>query len=157
MFKKLYPLRLSYTHFFKPSFFTVLNIRPFSNIRYTQSHEWIQQFDNFHFTIGITHHAQDKLGDIAYVDLPVVDHNTTVEKGEEICAIESTKTCADVAIPMDGIIEAVNTKLEDSPELINHDPEGEGWLFKIKTNDDKDFNKFMDNQKYQEYLKDLQY
>jgi glycine cleavage system H protein len=136
----------------------MLGFRHFSTIFYTESHEWIRKVNSNSpsFKIGITHYAQEKLGDVAYVDLPIVDHETVINKGEEVCAIESTKACGDIAMPMDGKINKVNFKLADSPNLINSDPEGEGWLFQIETiNGSCHLDELMTKQDYQLFLKDL--
>jgi len=100
-----------------------------TNLQYTKEHEWIS-VDGEIATVGITKYAADALGEIVYVDLPKVGSNTTYMK---ICGeIESTKSVGELYAPMDGEIVEVNESLPNSPETINQDPFGEGWLIKIR-------------------------
>jgi glycine cleavage system H protein len=103
------------------------------DLQYTQSHEWIKKNADSTLTIGITDYAQHMLGDLVYVDLPEV--NRSVKQGEEVAVVESVKTAADVYSPSAGDIVEVNPLLKDSPDLVNQDPYGDGWLFRIKTKD----------------------
>lgn len=97
-------------------------------MRYTETHEWIEQGVNPK-KVGITQHAQNELGDIVYVELPKV--GSTVKKGQEIAVLESTKAAADVYAPVNGTVVAVNEKLREEPGLINSSPETDGWLYQI--------------------------
>jgi len=100
-----------------------------TNLQYTKEHEWIL-VDGEIATVGITKYAADALGEIVYVDLPKVGSNTTYMK---ICGeIESTKSVGELYAPMDGEIVEVNESLPNSPDTINQDPFGEGWLIKIR-------------------------
>ena len=100
-----------------------------TNLQYTKEHEWIRVEGEI-ATVGITKYAADALGEIVYVDLPKVGSNTTYMK---ICGeIESTKSVGELYAPMDGEIVEVNESLPNSPETINQDPFGEGWLIKIR-------------------------
>jgi glycine cleavage system H protein len=100
-----------------------------TNLQYTKEHEWVKVEGDV-ATVGITKYAADALGEIVYVDLPKVGANTTYMK---ICGeIESTKSVGELYAPMDGEIVAVNESLPNSPETINQDPFGEGWLIKIR-------------------------
>jgi len=115
------------------------------DLRYNKSHEWIKLVDGV-CSIGITDHAQGLLGDIVFVDLPAVDRELGAE--EECCTIESVKAASDVFSPIAGTIVEVNTKLEISPNLINSDAYGDGWLFKIKPKNLEDFNSLMTAEEY---------
>ncbi len=100
-----------------------------TNLQYTKEHEWVKVEGDV-ATVGITKYAADALGEIVYVDLPKVGSNTTYMK---ICGeIESTKSVGELYAPMDGEIVEVNESLPNSPETINQDPFGEGWLIKIR-------------------------
>jgi glycine cleavage system H protein len=99
---------------------------------YSEEHEWLRLEDDVAI-VGITDFAQDQLGDIVYVDLPEV--GATVEVGSVVGELESTKSVSDVYSPVSGEVIAVNPELDGSEELINSDPYGEGWLFKVRTAD----------------------
>ncbi len=99
------------------------------DLRYTQEHEWARS-DGSRVTIGITNYAQDALGDVVYVDLPA--SGTRVEKGQPFGEVESTKSVSDLYAPLTGVIVERNESLESSPELVNSDPYGEGWMVVIE-------------------------
>ncbi|GAA4603656.1 glycine cleavage system protein GcvH [Actinoallomurus liliacearum] len=101
---------------------------------YTQEHEWVTEPSESVVTIGITAHAADALGDIVYVSLP--QEGASVEAGEPCGEAESTKSVSDVYSPVTGEVVAVNTAVEEDPAAINSDPYGEGWLFRVRTDDD---------------------
>ncbi len=104
-----------------------------SELKYTKSHEWVSDNENGTVTVGITDHAQELLGDLVFVELPEVGKEL---EAEEACAVvESVKAASDIYAPVAGEIVEVNEALEDEPELINSDPYGEGWLFKMKLAD----------------------
>ena len=105
-----------------------MNTRP-QELRYTTTHEWVR-IENDTATIGITEHAQSLLGDLVFVDLPTLKKGLAV--GDDAAVVESVKAAADVYSPVDGEVIAVNTDLNDKPELINQEPYGAGWLFKVK-------------------------
>jgi glycine cleavage system H protein len=98
-------------------------------LQYTKTHEWVR-IEGQSATVGITDHAQSQLTDIVYVDLPAP--GKSVAKGASVLVLESVKTVADVYAPGDGTVEAVNADLKSHPELVNQDPYGKGWLFKLK-------------------------
>lgn len=100
-----------------------------SDLKYTATHEWIREEDDGSVTIGITDHAQHLLGDLVFIELPEV--NTDVKAGDECCVIESVKAASDVYAPLTGEIVAINEALVDTPELVNADSYGDGWLFQI--------------------------
>ena len=98
-------------------------------LQYTKTHEWVKNEDGF-LTVGITDHAQTMLGDLVYVELPEVDAN--VEFGQECAVVESVKAAADIYCPVPGEIIEVNDAVIENPALVNQDPYGKGWLFRIK-------------------------
>jgi len=100
-----------------------------SGLKYTQSHEWVKQEADGSVTIGITHHAQEMLGDLVFVELPSVGRH--LKQGEECAVVESVKAAADVYAPLSGEVTAVNPELADAPEKINSDAYG-AWMFKLK-------------------------
>ena len=121
-----------------------------ANLKYVASHEWLRQEEDGSITVGITHHAQDLLGDIVYVELPEVGENVAVDA--EIAVVESVKAASDVYAPIAGEILAVNEALVDAPEIINEDPYGEGWFFKIKHENVDDYENLMDADEYQDSI-----
>jgi len=113
--------------------------------KYAKTHEWVVA-DGKIATVGITNHAQDKLGDVVYVDLPQV--GKTVKKGEAMMSIESVKAASDVYAPVSGRVVAVNEKLNSQPELVNKDPEGEGWLVKVEMTSESELNELLNEEEY---------
>ena len=129
-----------------------IHSRYFSIVKkYTKTHEWIEvDTDTSIATMGITDHAQGELGDIVHVGLP--DAGTEFTKSEAISCVESTKTAADIYQMVDGEVVEVNEKLNDEPDLINQDAEGEGWVMKIKLTDQKQLNDLLSADDYKEIL-----
>ena len=121
-----------------------------ANLKYVASHEWLRQEEDGSITVGITHHAQDLLGDIVYVELPEVGENVAVDA--EIAVVESVNAASDVYAPIAGEILAVNEALVDAPEIINEDPSGAGWFFKIKPENVDDYENLMDADEYQDSI-----
>lgn len=117
-------------------------------LKYTAEHEWIRSNGDGTVTIGITDHAQEQLGDLVYVETP--DVGNEVSAGNDCAVVESVKAASDVYSPVDGEVVEVNEALEDSPELVNQEPYGEGWLFRVKTDDD--LESFLDAQAYAEVI-----
>ena len=99
------------------------------NLSYTKTHEWIKKEDEY-LTIGITDHAQTMLGDLVYVELPEVESN--LDSGQECAVVESVKAAADVYCPINGEVIEINDAVVENPQLINEDPYGKGWLFRVK-------------------------
>lgn len=120
------------------------------DLKYTKSHEWIRLEDEFTGICGITDHAQEMLTDIVFVELPETE--TEVNDGDQIAVVESVKAVTDVFTPVTGTIKEVNSALEDSPELVNSDPYGEGWLFKIDIKKKDDLDELMDSDAYDEFV-----
>jgi glycine cleavage system H protein len=102
-------------------------------LQYTKSHEWIRTEDDT-ATIGITDHAQEELGDIVYIELP--EQGATFEAGDSFGTVESVKAVSDLYTPVGGEVVEVNEGLGDSPEKINEDPYGEGWILKVRVSDE---------------------
>ena len=117
------------------------------DLLYTKSHEWVRVEDG-QITMGITHFAQEQLGDLTFVELPAPGDQ--VEAGQEIATVESVKAASEVYAPVSGEILAINEDLEDAPEKINADPYGEGWMVRIKT--DGEPEGLMDAEAYTQYL-----
>ena len=103
------------------------------NLKYTRSHEWVLDNNDGTATVGISDHAQELLGDMVFIETPELDR--VVEAGEECAVVESVKAASDVYAPLSGTIIGTNDKLADAPELVNEDPYGEGWMFKIQLSD----------------------
>ncbi|ATG16650.1 TPA: glycine cleavage system protein GcvH [Providencia alcalifaciens] len=115
-------------------------------LRYTREHEWLRDEGNGEFTVGITEHAQETLGDMVFVDLPNV--GDVVSAGDDCAVVESVKAASDIYAPISGEIIAVNDALSDSPELVNESPYQEGWIFRIKMTDDSQLADLIDAQGY---------
>jgi len=121
------------------------------DVKYTKTHEWIRaDADVMKGTCGITDHAQEMLTDIVFVELP--EKGTAVEKGQQVGVVESVKAVSDVYAPVSGVIAEVNTRLEESPELINNDPYGEGWIFTIEIKNSGEYDELMDAPAYEGYV-----
>ena len=115
-------------------------------IKYTPDHEWLQINADGTATVGITHHAQDALGDVVFVDLPAV--GTTLAAKDVDGVVESVKAAADVYMPVNGEIVEVNKGLRDDPALANTDPTGTGWFFKVKLSNPAELDELMDKAAY---------
>jgi len=120
-------------------------------IKYTPDHEWVNINDNI-ATVGITHHAQDALGDVVFVDLPEV--GKTYAQKDATAVVESVKAAADVYMPANGEVTEVNEALRADPSLANSDPLGAGWFFKIKLANPADLDTLMDETSYTTYAAD---
>ena len=106
------------------------------DLKYTESHEWLRREADGSYTIGITQHAQDELGELVYVELPEVGRKLARE--EACCVVESTKAASDVYTPLAGEVVAVNDTLRDSPQTVNQKPFSDGWLFRLKPDNPDD-------------------
>ncbi len=118
-------------------------------MKYTKEHEWLRVEGDL-VVVGITEHAATQLGDVVFVELPEVE--TQVAEGDEVCVIESVKAASDILAPIDGEIVAVNEKLVDNPGLVNEDPTGAAWFFKLKVDDQSVLDQFMDEDEYQDLI-----
>ena len=114
------------------------------DLQYTKSHEWVRVEDGV-ATVGITDHAQDELGDVVFVELP--EMGATLAAGDSFGAVESVKAVSDLYAPVGGEVVEVNGALEDSPEKINEDPYGEGWILKLRISDEGDLLSAADYEK----------
>lgn len=119
------------------------------DLKYTQDHEWVR-IEGDEATIGITDFAQSELGDIVYVEVETVDE--TLEKEAVFGTVEAVKTVSDLFLPLSGMILAFNDKLEETPELVNEDPYGEGWIIKIKLSDPAQMDSLLTSEGYQEII-----
>ena len=118
-------------------------------LRYHKEHEWIR-VEGQKATIGISDFAQDALGDVVFVDLPVVE--TVIEPDQEIGEVESTKATSSIYSPVSGKIVKVNTELQDHPEYLNKDPYGQGWLVVVELSNSAEVNNLMTASQYEEFL-----
>jgi glycine cleavage system H protein len=123
-----------------------------SDVRYTEDHEWVRREGDI-VTVGISDYAQQQLGDVVYVELPEIGR--TLEQGKEAAVVESVKAASEVYAPVSGEVTAVNDALGGSPGTVNQSPTGDGWFFKLRLADPKQFDALMDQAKYDEYVKGL--
>ena len=119
---------------------------------FTQEHEWIK-VDGDIATVGITDHAQEALGDIVFTEVP--EAGKQLSKGQEAAVVESVKAASDVYSPVSGEVVEGNRAVVDDPALVNSDPEGEGWFFKVKLSDSGELDGLMDEGSYREWVKTL--
>ncbi|MBT3619928.1 MAG: glycine cleavage system protein GcvH [Porticoccaceae bacterium] len=118
---------------------------------YTKDHEWLKIEGNL-VTIGITQFAQEQLGDVVFIELPEVGGELIA--GDEAAVIESVKAAGEIAVPIDGVVVAVNEALVDQPDLLNSAPETEGWIFQLTPSEDVEISNFMDAEQYQQFIQD---
>jgi glycine cleavage system H protein len=123
-----------------------------SDLRYTKDHEWVL-LDGTIVTVGITDHAQEALGDIVFVELPEIDRD--VVEGEACAVVESVKAASDVFAPLTGRVVDVNETIVEDPALVNRDPTGEGWFFRLELDDVSVVDELMDEATYDAFLDSL--
>ncbi len=123
-----------------------------TELKYTTTHEWLKDEGNGLYRVGITEHAQSLLGDMVFIDLPECQRR--YGENEECATAESVKAASDIYSPLSGEVVEVNTRLEDAPELINHSPYDEGWIFVIKASESLQFDDFLSPQEYQTLIAD---
>lgn len=121
-----------------------------ASLRYTAEHEWVRRNDDGTVRVGITSFAQEALGDVVYVSAP--DTGTEVSANEPCGEVESTKSVSDLYAPLTGEVTAVNEALDGSPELVNSDPYGDGWIFELRPADDADVDGLLDADAYRSQL-----
>ena len=121
-----------------------------SNMKFLKSHEWVELLDDGTARVGITDHAQELLGDMVYVELPEVGR--ALSAGEECAVVESVKAASDVYSPVSGEVVEVNEELADTPDLVNHHPYGDGWLFRIKLEESAELDELLDADAYAEFV-----
>ncbi|MEO1537059.1 MAG: glycine cleavage system protein GcvH [Pseudomonadota bacterium] len=118
-------------------------------MKYTEDHEWLRVDGNV-VIVGITEHAAEQLGDVVFVELPEAE--TQVTKGDDIVVIESVKAASDIVAPLDGEIIEINDDLADNPGLVNEDPSGTAWFFKIKVADMSQLDGYMSEDEYKDMI-----
>ena len=119
------------------------------NLKYTVDHEWVM-IEGDRAKVGITDYAQDALGDVVFVDIPELGKRVTV--GETVTEVESTKSVSDIYAPLEGEIIEINQELDDSPELLNGDPYGEGWIFILKLSETTSTESLLSAKDYRELV-----
>ncbi|GIU05217.1 MULTISPECIES: glycine cleavage system protein GcvH [unclassified Shewanella] len=123
-----------------------------AELKYASSHEWIRKEEDGSYTVGISEHAQELLGDMVFVELPEVGDD--VNAGEDCAVAESVKAASDIYAPLSGEVIAVNEALEDSPELVNSDAFGDGWFFRVMPTDLAELDNLLDAEGYQAVIDD---
>jgi glycine cleavage system H protein len=121
-----------------------------SELKYAKTHEWVRQESDGSVTVGITDHAQALLGDMVFVELPSAEK--AVSAGAEIAVVESVKAASDVYSPVSGKIIAVNTALQNQPELVNQDPYGKGWIYRLQPSDQSELTQLLAAENYQQQI-----
>ncbi len=116
------------------------------DLRYSSDHEWVREGNGNTVRVGITDYAAEQLGDIVYVSLPTVGEE--VAAGDACGELESTKSVSDVLSPLSGVVTSVNEALSDTPEVINSDPYGDGWLYELEMSGDADTDELLDADAY---------
>lgn len=123
-----------------------------SHLKYTESHEWVSTEANGNARVGVSDHAQEALGDLVFVELPVVGDE--ISQGDPCAVVESVKAASDIYAPVSGLVVAVNEELESDPALINADPYGDGWLFELELTDAEELDGLKDAETYEGSLED---
>ncbi|AOE85381.1 glycine cleavage system protein GcvH [Pseudomonas sp. TCU-HL1] len=121
-----------------------------SVLRFTADHEWLRLEQDGRVTVGITEYAQDALGDVVFVQLPELQ---AYAQGEEVAVLESVKAASNIVMPLDGEVVEVNQQLADSPELVNEEPLGKGWFFRMQLADTSILDGLLDQAGYENLLK----
>jgi len=122
------------------------------SVYFTKDHEWIR-VDGDTATVGISDHAQEQLGDIVFAEVP--ETGRRLSKGQEAAVVESVKAASDVYSPVSGEVVDGNSKVGDDPSIVNSDPEGEGWFFKLKLDNPSELDGLMDEAAYRDWVKTL--
>ncbi len=122
-------------------------------MKFTEDHMWLLADEEGIVTVGITDYAQQQLGDVVYVQLPQVEQ--TLSPADEAAMVESVKSTGEVRVPMSGTVTEVNERLAEKPELLNRDPIGTGWLFRMQVDDLEPLNDLMDENAYEEFTSNL--
>jgi glycine cleavage system H protein len=121
-------------------------------LKYSKDHEWVSVDDDGICTVGVTDHAQAALGDLVFVEVP--EPGTQVSTGDACAVVESVKAASDVYSPLDGEIVESNEALADAPELVNQDPYGDGWIFRMRLQDQGALDELMSAEEYNSLLED---
>lgn len=123
-----------------------------TELKYTASHEWVRAESEGVYSVGITEHAQELLGDMVFIDLPEV--GASFDAGDDCAVAESVKAASDIYAPISGEIVSINDELEGAPELVNSAPYSEGWLFRIKASDESQIADLLDAAAYESSIED---
>ena len=115
-------------------------------LKFTKTHEWVREDRDGLMVVGISHYAQSHLGEVIYVELP--DCDQVVQASDEVAVVESVKAASDIYAPVSGIVVSVNEQLEEASGLVNSDPYGDGWLFKIQADDIAEYDALLDSESY---------
>ncbi len=121
-----------------------------SHLKFSRSHEWVEVLDDGTARVGITEHAQEMLGDMVFIEVP--EKGSDVSAGDECAVVESVKAASDVYSPVSGEVIEANEELADSPDLVNHHPYGDGWLYRVKLSDDAELDELLDADGYAELV-----
>lgn len=124
-----------------------------SELKFTEDHEWVRLEEDGTATVGITDYAQQQLGDVVYVELPAVGRE--LGKDDEVAVMESVKAAGEIRMPLTGTVLSINESLEDEPEMVNADPEGDGWCITISVMNPEELDGLMDDNTYNEFLNGL--
>ncbi len=124
-----------------------------SELKFTEDHEWVRMEDDGTATVGITDYAQEQLGDVVYVELPEVGRE--LGKDDRAAVVESVKAAGEIKTPLTGTVLSINESLEDEPEMVNADPEGDGWFMTISVMNPEEADALMDDNAYNEFLTGL--
>jgi len=122
-------------------------------LKYTEEHEWLRLESDGVLTVEITNFAQEQLRDVVYVELP--EQGNSLQKGDDVAVVESVKTASDIKVPVSGEVTSVNERLIEEPGIVNSEPTGDGWFFKLKIEDSSELDACMDEAAYAEFIKDL--
>ena len=117
-----------------------------NNLKYTNTHIWVEDVGKNNYRIGITDFAQDELGDIVFVEPP--EEGKEYSQADECAVIESVKSTSDIYCPLSGVVTQINIELEDNPDLINSEPYSGGWIFSLKVSDDSELDELIDANSY---------
>ena len=118
-----------------------------AELRYTKEHEWVKPSSGKNFQVGITDYAQGALGDIVYIQLPKI--GDSISQGKVCGEVESTKSVSEIYAPLSGIVVSVNTALDSSPEVLNSDPYGAGWIFEVEVSSEGEVSSLLTAADYQ--------
>jgi glycine cleavage system H protein len=122
------------------------------DLKYSKDHEWVRLEEDGDVTVGVTDHAQAALGDMVFVELPEI--GVTLAEGDACAVVESVKAASDVYSPLNGEVTAANAALADAPELVNQDPYGDGWIYRMKLDNEDDLAELMNAEEYLALLDD---
>ena len=123
-----------------------------TDLKFSESHEWVSQEEDGVVKVGISDHAQGQLGDLVFVELP--EEGATFGQGDSCAVVESVKAASDIYCPVSGEIVAVNEAVVDAPEIVNSDPYGDGWLFTVRLDDADELEGLMDSERYAQHIED---